>query len=455
MGNNEQVRVWRDQSKIIHHISSGMPLHETLDVVMTSLERSCEPQEMSGSILLYNSEQKLLNRMIASSLPKHYTESIPEIKVESGSPFVKPTFIGLPKSGETESMDTPWNVLHQEACKLGFRSSWVLPITSANRRLLGVFLLHFRDTVGPDEDLLCLINVYKDLACIAIGNAQCCQNWRFEQRMPNTERSADAIEYQSDLEILSQLHEALEKEQFEVYYQPYFGLGNGGLGMEALIRWNHPEEGILPPAAFLAVAEESGLILDMETWVLRKALHDAVRLQRKGLCDLLLSVNISAQQLDNPDFPGLLADLLQEVSFQPEQLTLEVTERFLIKRSTIQAIERIKQLGVRISIDDFGTAYSSLQYLKDLPVNELKIDRGFISNMETSKTNQKIVEMIIMLGHQLDLTVVAEGVETEKQLQLLSDLKCDRVQGFYYSKPIPLAAFEELYVPVRRVAQGI
>lgn len=455
MGNNQQVRVWRDQSKIIRHISSGMPLHETLDVMMTSLERSCEPREMSGSILLYDPEQKVLNKMVASSLPKSYAERLQEIQIESEGALLHRCFLGFPNGLDSETPLPSWKALHEEGRKLGFQSSWLLPIFSVKRRLLGVFVLHFKDILRPCVELLEQIEVYKGLAVIAIENASCCRDRRFEQIAPSKKRISSKVDHSSDLEILSELHEALEKEQFEVYYQPYFSLNNGGCGMEALIRWNHPELGLLPPAAFLGVAEQSGLILEMEIWVLRRALKDALCIQRKGLADLLLSVNISAQQLENPYFPRLLADLMQEVTFRPEQLTLEVTERFLIKKSTIQAIERIKQLGVRISIDDFGTAYSSLQYLKDLPIHELKIDRSFISNLDTNSASQKIVEMIIMLGHQLQLTVVAEGVETDQQLQLLEDLNCDKVQGFLYSKPIPLSIFEKMYVPVHPAVQSM
>lgn len=160
------------------------------------------------------------------------------------------------------------------------------------------------------------------------------------------------------------------------------------------------------------------------------------KLHQSGWPDLSLSVNISAQQFDNPRFPEMVAELLERMSFQPRNLTLEVTERFLIHQENIDIVNRLRATGIKLSIDDFGTSYSSLQYLKDLKIDEIKIDRSFISNLEMDKTSQKIVKMIITLGHQLNLNIVAEGVETKKQLQLLKKMKCDSIQGFLFSKPI-------------------
>ena len=245
--------------------------------------------------------------------------------------------------------------------------------------------------------------------------------------------------------ILSQLEDALKKEEFEIYYQPFFGMETKEIGMEALIRWNHPHMGLLSPAAFLEVAEQTGFIIELEEWVIHRSICEAAKLREQGMNNLYLSVNISARQFESERFPTIITDMLEYYSFQPEHLTLEITERFLIKQSNIEVMNKIKNVGVRISIDDFGTSYSSLQYLKDLPIDELKIDRSFISDIDSNINNRKIVEMIIMLGHQLELTVVGEGVETKNQLQLLKQMKCDRVQGFFFSKPLPLEKFIQKY----------
>ena len=215
--------------------------------------------------------------------------------------------------------------------------------------------------------------------------------------------------------------------------------------MEALIRWDHPDLGLLPPDSFLEVAETTDLIIEIEKWVLKQSIYEATKLREQGLKDLRLSINISAKQFENERFPNMVGDILKYHSFQPSHLTLEITERFLIKPSNIGIMNEIKDYGIRISIDDFGTSYSSLQYLKDFPIDELKIDRSFISDLDTDLNNRKIVEMIIILGHHLNLTIVGEGVETKTQYQLLKKMKCDRVQGFLFSKPLPLKKFAQKY----------
>lgn len=192
----------------------------------------------------------------------------------------------------------------------------------------------------------------------------------------------------------------------------------------------------MSPASFLPIAEETGFILDIEKWVLTQSIYKLKKLHQSGWPELSLSVNISAQQFENTRFPEMVADLLERMSFQPRNLTLEVTERFLIHQDNIDIVNRLRAIGVKLSIDDFGTSYSSLQYLKDLKIDEIKIDRSFISNLEMDITSQKIVKMIIKLGHKLNLNIVAEGVETEQQLQLLKKMKCDSIQGFLFSKPI-------------------
>lgn len=245
--------------------------------------------------------------------------------------------------------------------------------------------------------------------------------------------------------LFSELYKAIEREEFEIYYQPYFGVEKRKLGMEALIRWNHPQYGLLAPASFLTLAEETGLIFEIEQWVLSQSIQQVKQLHQNERKDVTLSVNISAQQLGKQDFPNKIYELLNQHSFSPKNLTLEITERFLIEKHNIIALNHLKDLGVRISIDDFGASSSSLQYLKDFEVDEIKIDRSFISNLETNFNSQKIVEMLIILGHQLNLEIVAEGVETDQQLELLKAMKCDMVQGFLFSEPIPFKEFEKNY----------
>lgn len=448
----EQLALLNDQSKIIQQIASGTPLKYTLELIMKSLERSSESVELNCSIALFDPVKKVLGETIVSSLPTSCSNRMQAIMIGTSEDFwTRESSSKQPIFLSEDQYPKEWTTYCNEASNFGFKACCFFPILSSKKASLGVLTLHYKEIVEPDPEMINRIEQYVQLAVVAIENAENSLNQSVQQMLHSFETMNELnVKEKSDVEVLAQLHKALDREEFEVYYQPYFGAGNVGSGMEALIRWNHPVSGVLPPGAFLDVAEESGFILEMEIWVLKRAIRDAKTLRRSGLEDLVLSVNISAQQLENPVFPDLLADILEHASYRPENLTLEVTERFLINKNAVKAIDSIMKSGVKISIDDFGTAYSSLQYLKDLHVDELKIDRSFIMNLETDFSNQKIVEMIIMLGHQLDLKVVAEGVETEIQFQMLKDMKCDKVQGFLFSKPLPLGEFAEKYIPIRQ-----
>lgn len=252
------------------------------------------------------------------------------------------------------------------------------------------------------------------------------------------------LKKQSD--ILLELNEAFEQQQFEVYYQPYFFLGKGSGGVEALIQWNHPEMGVISLDTFSGVVKETSFVLELEKWALRQAIQDVKRLNEKGLEDLMLSVNISEQHLENINFPEVVEGLLVESSFVPEYLTLEVTEHNQISSNVTQSFEKIKKLGIKIAIAEFGKYNSSIHYLKDMPADELKIDRSFISKIKKDLKVREIVQMIITVAHELNIQVVAEGVETESQFQLLKKMKCDKVQGSLFSNPMTLKQFKQKFI---------
>lgn len=250
-------------------------------------------------------------------------------------------------------------------------------------------------------------------------------------------------------ELYMQLQNALINDEFDLYYQPYYSVNKNKWGVEALLRWDSSDYGLLLPSTFLNVAEDTGLIIDIEEWVLNKAILEIQNLNNKYGESPRLSVNISAIQLENTNFLDILSNTLNMHSFYPEFLTLEITERFLIKKSNIKMLKDLKNIGVQISIDDFGTFYSALKYLRDLPIDEIKIDRGFIKNIDSNFNSRKIVEMIIMLGHQLNLIVVGEGVETKEQLQVLQKMNCDYVQVFLFSEPI---SYQEIKHEIQNIS---
>lgn len=437
MINNKQLI--KDHMKITQLISQGNQLDRILSIIIESIEKRFQDSQVYTFISKVDPNRNELVNLAGSPLSKDYISRFYPMKIEDNegvcglAAFLKETII-VPHVEK----DKRWDKYRSIADQIGFKASWSIPILSSTEELLGVFSIYYKNKYEPDIKTMQIIEKYNQLVAIALEISKNNENIDKHKRFP---LHGGENKQMDNMQILSQLKNALKKEEFEVYYQPYYGVKSKEVGIEALIRWNHPNNGLLPPAAFLDVAETSGLIIDMEKWVLNQAILEANKLQRKGVENLTLSVNISANQFDNKGFPNIVAEILELHSFKPENLTLEITERFLIKKSNIEIMKELKEIGVRISIDDFGTSYSSLQYLQDLPIDELKIDRSFISDIESNVNNRKIAEMIIMLGHQLDLTIVGEGVETENQLKLLKEMNCDRVQGFLFSKPVPLKMF--------------
>ena len=251
------------------------------------------------------------------------------------------------------------------------------------------------------------------------------------------------------LVLESNLRPGLERSEFFVNYQPQVDVrGFHLVGMEALVRWQHPSLGLLYPSEFVSLAEESGLIISLGDFVMRKACAQNKAWQDAGLTPMRLSVNFSARQFQQPTFITDVAQILKDTNLDPRWLELELTESSIMKdpEEAIEKLHELKLMGIKVAIDDFGTGYSSLNYLKRFPIDTLKIDKTFVADVCKDPHDTAIVRAIINLGHALDLTVIAEGVETKEQLQYLSALECDVVQGFLFSKALSAQAFEELLV---------
>jgi diguanylate cyclase (GGDEF)-like protein/PAS domain S-box-containing protein len=244
-----------------------------------------------------------------------------------------------------------------------------------------------------------------------------------------------------------ELRDAIDQNQFVLYYQPQVDLSTGLIvGAEALLRWQRPGAGLVGPNAFLSRAEENGLILPISEWVLREACTTAKSWQRAGLPTLRVSVNLSPVQFRRRTLPLLVAKILGETGLDPRRLDLEITESIVMHDfdEVQEDLQSLLQLGVHLAIDDFGTGYSSLGYVKRFPVTRLKIDRSFVRDMAEDKNDAAIVRAIITLGHSMNITVVAEGVETADQLARLRAEGCDEVQGYYFGRPMPSDDFVEL-----------
>jgi len=249
------------------------------------------------------------------------------------------------------------------------------------------------------------------------------------------------------LKTETSLRRALERDEFELYYQPRFNIGSGALvGCEALLRWQHPERGLLLPERFIALAEETGLIVPIGEWVLRSACDQARAWQKDGCAPIAVSVNLSMRQFRQEALANAIDDALRRSGLEPRLLEMELTESLIMHDTevAIRILLRLREIGVDISVDDFGTGHSSLSYLTKLPISALKIDQSFVQDVKGSgRTDEGLVaQTIISLARNLKLKVVGEGVETAAQFEFLRKHDCDEVQGFHLGKPMPASEFE-------------
>jgi diguanylate cyclase (GGDEF)-like protein len=248
------------------------------------------------------------------------------------------------------------------------------------------------------------------------------------------------------LKLETGLWRALERREFELFYQPKVDLVLGRVvGLEALLRWNSSEMGLVSPAEFVPLAEETGLILPLGEWVLSTAVQQAKSWRDKGF-DLTIAVNLSARQLQQPGLAETVLAIVDSSGLEPQHLNLEITESSVIQNAepAIATLKQLRDKGIQVSIDDFGTGYSSLSYLKTLPIDVIKIDRSFVKELPGNADDAALTVAIISLGHNLRMKVVAEGVETEEQRQFLEQVRCDEYQGYFFSRPLPAAEMEAL-----------
>lgn len=259
------------------------------------------------------------------------------------------------------------------------------------------------------------------------------------------------------LKLENGLRLALDRQELFLVYQPQIDLASGRLiGLEALLRWRHPELGLVPPDKFIRIAENSGLIIPLGEWVLRTACSQARRWQDAGIPAMRVAVNVSAVQFRQDGFPDLIRRVLRETGLAAENLELELTESLLLSNADVMfsVLWELNEMGLKLAIDDFGTGYSSLSYLRQFPVSKLKIDRSFIQDVATNPDDAAITNAIIGMAKSLNLKVIAEGVETEAQMSFLSARNCDEIQGYYFSKPLMADEAEEKLRSVSTTLEG-
>lgn len=250
-----------------------------------------------------------------------------------------------------------------------------------------------------------------------------------------------------DLIIENNLHYALQNKELILYYQPKFNALTGKIiGMEALIRWQNPKLGIVPPIKFIGLAEETGLIVSIGRWVLRAASEQNKAWQDAGLPPMRVAVNLSVRQFEEENLTEVVKNVLEETGLEPKYLELEITETMAMKNMEliVKTLRELRELGVHIALDDFGTGYSSLKYLRNIPIDTLKIDRAFINDINSNPSYSAIIDAIIEIAKRLNLGIIAEGVETNEQSKFLIDKKCYEMQGFLFSKPVSKEEFEKM-----------
>ena len=252
---------------------------------------------------------------------------------------------------------------------------------------------------------------------------------------------------QERLELERDLRKALKEGEFLLHYQPQVNVVSGKItGVEALIRWEHPVMGLISPAHFIPVAESSGLIVPIGKWVLETACHQLQQWNAQGYTSLCVAVNLSGRQFSQEGLLDTIKEAIKKSGINSANLELEITESMMMENTdeTISILNDIRSLGIQLSIDDFGTGYSSMAYLKRFPINTLKIDQSFIRGLPDDTGDGAIVKATIAIAHALNLTVIAEGVETESQLAFLKPLHCEEVQGYYFSRPLTAIKISEL-----------
>jgi EAL domain-containing protein (putative c-di-GMP-specific phosphodiesterase class I) len=255
------------------------------------------------------------------------------------------------------------------------------------------------------------------------------------------------VEALKRLSLENELRQAIDDGQFELYFQPKVDIASWSVvGAEALLRWHHESRGWISPGEFIPVAEDSGLILPLGKWVLEQACRQVALWQKAGLDSISMAVNISSQQMHANDLVQVVERALADSGVAPGLLEFEITESFLMQdtKATVNQLKALRDIGIRISIDDFGTGYSSLSYLKRFPIDTLKIDRSFVSDLHEDSDDAAICAAILAMSRKLGLAVVAEGVELQEQLEFLKQHACEQIQGYLFSKPLPADAFEAL-----------
>ncbi|WP_051189195.1 sensor domain-containing phosphodiesterase [Halalkalibacillus halophilus] len=342
--------------------------------------------------------------------------------------------------------DERWQGYEEIVSEQGLQSSWSIPVLSPNRdKVVASFTVFSEQQEEPTEEEVMWVEAYHELLSLMVNNYIATEfNTVKIPLQRKTPKNVEEKEESREDTVDNLIRIALNRGQFIPYYQPIISKDEEEMyGVEVLARWLHPEDGIKQPSSFISDAEEQKLIHHIDDMVFRKACIDLKRMMEQVNQTFRVSVNVSALNIMHPKFIERIKSVLSDTGFPPELLSIEITESALMKnlKDVAKVMTELKELGIRFSIDDFGVSYSSLNYLKYLPVESIKLDRTFVNDITVNAVDRQICKTVIQLAKDLKMNVVAEGVETSEHLEIIREFGCNIFQGYYFSKPV---TYEEL-----------
>ncbi|GAA0466408.1 sensor domain-containing phosphodiesterase [Alkalibacillus silvisoli] len=426
---------------ITEYICDGVPLKDVLEKALKFFEKRFESTK--GTILLLDETGSHFTGGVTHSLPKELCDYYTGIELYDGMGTCG-TAVSRQEMVITSNIkdDEKWDQFRHAVNDLGLKSCWSIPIyTPETNQIAGVFAMYSKHIKEPEEDELETVRSFKELISLIISNYNKTNN-QSHVSLNDAYKDLGKVEWPvtlSDREkYMFMIRRGIEEGQIRPHYQPIMNGDGEVYGFEVLVRWPHPEQGTIPPNKFIPFAEEEGFVDEIDRYVCEYACHEMKQLMDQLGQKFILTVNVSAKHITKGHYIKELKETLEKTSFPPELLAIEVTETSLVVnlKEAAYVINDVRNLGAQVWIDDFGTVYSSLNYLRHLPLDVIKLDGSFIRNIQDNKVDRTICSTIIQLAHELNLKVVAEGIEEGCQLKELKQLNCELFQGYHFHKPL-------------------
>ncbi|WP_188207723.1 sensor domain-containing phosphodiesterase [Alkalibacillus aidingensis] len=439
---------------IIEYMSDGVPLKDVLIKALKYFEQVFEDTQCT--IMLSNEYEKVFTGGVTHSLPMEMIQPFLDIELYDGMGTCGTALIRK-ETVITQDInkDRKWDSYRHMIKPYGLKSCWSVPIFDPEaEQVIAVFAMYSYKSKTPTEKELDTVNAYKELIGLIISNYMKVKQSRVElgdaYRDP-FDKSQLPMSMSAREKYKFMIRRGLEERQLRPNYQPIITHDMEIYGFEVLIRWPHPEEGMIPPNKFIPFAEQEGFIDEIDRYVCEYACREVKQLMEDKNCSFVLTINVSARHITKSNFIANLKTILDKTNFPPHLLALEITETSLMinLKDAANVIEEIRSLNAQVWVDDFGTTYSSLNYLRHLPIDVIKLDGSFIKEINKVSVDQRICQTIINLATELNLKVVAEGVETEEQCGVLAQFGCQFFQGYYFEKPMNLDDFHEYIEKVR------